>query len=213
MRARVLSRIRIRQRRRLERDAANPVGIANDMYRYLVFNNPNWDYKTLDIKKDVPLFDKTIGPLMNSSDTNLKPFFDHGGKLLMYHGWADPGIPAGNSVEYYTQCRQSEWAANPEHRTPFGCSCFPALGIVAAAMGPAHSTRLGALDQWRDKGRRRIRFMRRTALTESWTRRGRFARIRRSRNTREPGTPTLRRTLRVSEGRTLVSGSWKSDRD
>ncbi len=32
---------------------ANPVGIANDMYRYLVFNNPNWDYKTLDIEKDV----------------------------------------------------------------------------------------------------------------------------------------------------------------
>ena len=38
---------------------------------------------------------------MNSIDPNLKPLFSHGGKVLMYHGWADPGIAPQNSVNYY----------------------------------------------------------------------------------------------------------------
>src|SRR6185436_7621233 len=41
-----------------------PIGIAYDMYRYLVFNNPAWDYKTLNLEKDLPLFDRTAGPVM-----------------------------------------------------------------------------------------------------------------------------------------------------
>src|SRR5262245_18969106 len=64
--------------------------------------NPKWDYKTLNLEKDVVSFDEAIGSIMNSSDTNLKPYFDHGGKLLMYHGWADPGIPPGNSIQFYS---------------------------------------------------------------------------------------------------------------
>lgn len=31
---------------------------------------------------------------------NLKPFFARGGKLLMYHGWSDPAIPAQFSLDY-----------------------------------------------------------------------------------------------------------------
>ena len=129
-----------------------PVGIAVDMYRYLVFNNANWDYKTLNIEKDVPLFDKTIGPTMNSSDTNLKPFLDHGGKLLMYHGWADPGIPAGNSVEYYTNAVKT---LGGEAKTTNSIRLFmlPGVGHCGGGDGPSTFDALGTLDQWRDAGK------------------------------------------------------------
>jgi feruloyl esterase len=130
---------------------ANPVGIAYDMYRYLVFKNPSWDYKTLNIQQDVPLFDKTVGALMNSSDTNLKPFFDRGGKLLMYHGWADPGIPAGNSVMYYSEVVSGLGGAA---RTSNSIRLFmlPGVGHCGGGDGPSTFDSLGALDKWRDQG-------------------------------------------------------------
>ena len=128
-----------------------PVNVANDSYRYLVFNNPNWDYKTFDVK-DVALFDKTAGPLMNSTDANLKPFFDHGGKLLMYHGWADPGIPAANSLEYYGNVVK---AVGGESKAKNSIRLFmlPGVGHCSGGDGPSTFGALGALDQWRDKGK------------------------------------------------------------
>jgi feruloyl esterase len=130
---------------------ANPVGIAYDMYRYLVFNNPDWDYKTLNIERDVALFDQAIGSTMNSSDTNLKPFFDRGGKLLMYHGWADPGIPAGNSVEYFTEVTNGMGGAAPAS-TSIRLFMLPGVGHCGGGDGPSTFDSLGALDQWRDQG-------------------------------------------------------------
>jgi feruloyl esterase len=131
---------------------ANPVGIAYDMYRYFVFNNPDWDYKTLDIQKDVPAFDRAIGATMNSSNTNLKPFFDRGGKLLMYHGWADPGIPAGNSVEYYAEVVNGVGGA-ARASSSIRLFMLPGVGHCGGGDGPSTFDALGALDQWRDRGR------------------------------------------------------------
>jgi len=130
---------------------STPVGIAYDMYRYLLFNNPTWDYKTFNVDKDVSAFDKAAGALMNSSDTNLKPFFDHGGKLLMYHGWADPGIPAGNSVQYYGEVINGLGGA-ARASSLVRLFMLPGVGHCGGGDGPSTFDSLGALDQWRDKG-------------------------------------------------------------
>jgi feruloyl esterase len=78
-----------------------PMTLATDVYKYLVFNNPNWDYKTINPEKDFAVAEKAIGNSMDATNANLKPFVDRGGKLIMYHGWSDPGIPPMNSVQYY----------------------------------------------------------------------------------------------------------------
>ena len=37
---------------------AQPFGIGTQMYQFMVFNNPNWDYKTLNFNADMATVDK-----------------------------------------------------------------------------------------------------------------------------------------------------------
>jgi feruloyl esterase len=79
----------------------NPVGIAIDTFKYVIFKDPNWDYHTLNFDHDIDYADKVDDHLNNAIDPDLRPFFRHGGKLIMYHGWNDTAISPGNSVNYY----------------------------------------------------------------------------------------------------------------
>ena len=46
--------------------------------------------------------EKTASAL-DAVDPNLAPFRSRGGKLILYHGWNDPAIPALNTVNYYQE--------------------------------------------------------------------------------------------------------------
>ena len=62
-----------------------PFAIADRSFKYVVFKN-DWDFKTLDFDKDVALAYAIDNGLLNATDPNLQPFFNRGGKFLMYHG-------------------------------------------------------------------------------------------------------------------------------
>jgi feruloyl esterase len=77
------------------------MSLAVEVYQYMVFRKPDWNYLDFDAATDFTTAATEIGASMNAIDSNLKPFWAHGGKLLLYHGWADPGIPPRASVNYY----------------------------------------------------------------------------------------------------------------
>ncbi len=47
----------------------------------------------------------------NANDPDLAAFRRHGGKLIMYHGWADPAIPPFSTVDYYAAVQRRGGAA------------------------------------------------------------------------------------------------------
>src|SRR6185295_8653390 len=82
-----------------------PVGYAVDLFKYVVFKDRNWNPNTLDFDAYQALAAATDIQLLDANNPDLSPFFKSGGKLLMYHGWADPGIPARASTNYYDAVR------------------------------------------------------------------------------------------------------------
>jgi hypothetical protein len=67
----------------------------------MVYEAPDWDYKTFRIDEALKLADARTASALNATDADLKPFQARGGKLIVYHGWNDPAISALNTVNYY----------------------------------------------------------------------------------------------------------------
>ena len=59
-------------------------------------------FRQFDIDKDPPRLDE-LRHILDATDPDLSAFRKHGGKLLMYFGWADPQLNAKVGVEYYEQ--------------------------------------------------------------------------------------------------------------
>lgn len=66
----------------------------------MVYSNADWDYKTANIDDALKLAFEKTGKSLDATDPDLKPFLSHG-KLVLYHGWNDPGISPLNTVNYY----------------------------------------------------------------------------------------------------------------
>src|SRR5205085_2256069 len=70
--------------------AARPVNYAEDFFKYVVYNKPEWDPKSLNYDTDVSAAD-TVKTGLDATNADLSKFTARGGKLLIYHGWSDPG--------------------------------------------------------------------------------------------------------------------------
>ncbi len=84
----------------------NPFVVPLSYFKYMAFNNPNWDWKTFsfaDPKSFGLLVEASnrLGNILNSVDPDLTAFQRLGGKLLIYHGWLDQNISPRNSIQYY----------------------------------------------------------------------------------------------------------------
>jgi Tannase and feruloyl esterase len=75
--------------------------LGGDFFRYFVFNDPNWNFETLNYDSDIALADAKMANIVNSNNPDLKPFRAHGGKLIIYHGWVDSLVSSRNSINYY----------------------------------------------------------------------------------------------------------------
>lgn len=66
-----------------------------------VYEKRDWDYKTFSVDAALKAAEEKTAKALNAIDADLKPFKARGGKLIVYHGWEDPAIPAVNTVNYY----------------------------------------------------------------------------------------------------------------
>src|SRR6185436_19418805 len=66
-----------------------------------------------DIDKD-PAKMEEISLILDATDPDLSAFRRHGGKMLMYYGWADPQLNARMGVEYYERVVENMGASTSD---------------------------------------------------------------------------------------------------
>lgn len=62
---------------------------------------PNWDWRSFDFDRNVSQLDDKLAVILNANNPDLTRFQERGGKLLGFHGWADPLVPPQDFVNYY----------------------------------------------------------------------------------------------------------------
>jgi feruloyl esterase len=128
-----------------------PLAINTDYFKYVIFKDPNWDYQKLNFDSDVALADNFDNGLNNALNPNLKEFFGHDGKLLMYHGWSDQLIAPRNSINYY---KSVQAAMGGPAKTADSMRLFMAPGMMHCRNGdgPNSFDVVSLLDRWVEKG-------------------------------------------------------------
>jgi feruloyl esterase len=75
-----------------------PIDLANDYFKYVVFEDAKWDFRTLNLDGDVTKAMKRDGDVLSATNPDLRPYFARGGKLITYHGWTDQQVMPENSI-------------------------------------------------------------------------------------------------------------------
>ncbi len=129
-----------------------PFTIGVDLFRYVVFQDPSWDFKTFNLESGLARMEKAENGLLNAMNPDLSAFQARGGKLIQYHGWNDPQIAPSTSVEYYKSVLEKMGGAA---RVEDFYRLFMVAGMAHCRGGEGASNfdMLRALEQWVEGGK------------------------------------------------------------
>jgi feruloyl esterase len=122
-------------------------------------------FANFDFHHDVDTVDDQLAAVLNANSADLGDFREHGGKLIMYHGWADPLIPSQSSINYFNalvangshgfQQARFEPGTNPTlQKTQSYARLFMVPGMYHCSGGPGPNVfdALTPLVSWVEKG-------------------------------------------------------------
>jgi feruloyl esterase len=121
-------------------------------WKYMVFKDANWDYKSLETRTALGQAAKEESVLGDATSVELKPFFARGGKLIQYHGWSDQNIPPENSIRYYKRAADT-LASALKVADSYRLFMVPGMAHCGGGEGTDNFDMLSALEQWRENGK------------------------------------------------------------
>jgi feruloyl esterase len=118
---------------------------GNSFYAGAVYENPKWDWHSIDFDRDLRFADEKVGGILNSYNPDLRSFRAHGGKLIQYHGWGDAAIAPRDSIAYYEKVRgfleqfpDPRAGAGKAMESFYRLFMVPGMGHCGAGSGPNH---------------------------------------------------------------------------
>lgn len=105
---------------------------VNGYFEDMVYGKSEVDVTRIDADKAFALAVERTSADLDAVNPDLSSFSAHGGKLILYHGWNDPAIPALGTVDYFNRVAA---AAGAEKAAQF-TRLFLVPGMQHCAGGP-----------------------------------------------------------------------------
>jgi len=123
--------------------------------KYFITQNPQFDWTTISAAGFQHYWDQSVeeyGIVIGTDNPDLSAFRNHGGKAIIWHGWADPLITADGTIDYYT--RVQKYMGGPEPTAQFArLFLAPGVGHCGGGAGPTPYGQLDALLSWVENDR------------------------------------------------------------
>ena len=127
-------------------------GLSESNMRFLATetDDASFSWKTLKFPQDLPRL-ASMTEILSPWDPDLRPYKKRGGKIIIYHGWADPAISANGTVEYYEKMRAL--VGGQREADAFSrLYLVPGMHHCSGGPGPNSFDMLTALENWIEKG-------------------------------------------------------------
>ena len=128
-----------------------PAALFLDQFRFVVYQDSNWDWRSFDLDRDsakANAIDKNVDEL----DPHLAAFGKHGGKLLLYQGWADQQVAPGSTIDFY---RSAVGLSGDPAKAGNWIRLFmaPGMGHCSGGEGPDIFDKISLIEQWVEQGK------------------------------------------------------------
>ena len=131
--------------------------------RYLVRGDDRAQLRDVRFDRDVADAERKLGPILDASSPDLSAFARHGGKLIQWHGWNDPAIPARASIAYHDAV-----ARRGDPSAFYRLFLVPGMLHCEGGRGPSEVPAQAAIEDWVEHGRAPDELVAKGA-TRSWT--------------------------------------------
>jgi hypothetical protein len=129
------------------KSATAQLAFGVDVYRYFVFDDPKWNYRTYDLSKWAK-DTKRAAAILNATNSDLSGFKGSKGKLILAHGWSDAALSARSTIDYYEQVRARDVAA----RDYTALYLLPGVQHCAGGAGPDQIDWYSVISAWAERG-------------------------------------------------------------
>ena len=123
-------------------------GFGTEMFKYLIYQDPDWDYSTHDFSN---FFDETryASAYLDATSTDYSEFKKRKGKMIISHGWNDPALSAYATIEHYKALGENDPAITDYVRL----FLLPGVLHCGGGPGPDKADWIGLLRDWVENGK------------------------------------------------------------
>jgi len=120
---------------------------GTEMFKYLFFQNPDWDY----LKYDFSNFSQDTryaSAYLNATSTDYGAFKNRGGKMIIWHGWNDPALSALATIDHLEAVEKQDPGVNEYLRLYL----LPGVLHCEGGPGPSEVNWLELVREWVENG-------------------------------------------------------------